>query len=148
VSEREEGDRHAGSNRVEDAGEGCCRRGGIGRRPRSIARADDDVEKPRGEVSGDDERIAAVVARSGQNEHARSTVGQHVTGNGRSRESGTFHQRLAGRLHLDGADVRDATDRLEKHRLIISTVSSSRAANKRASHSGLTIRHRLYQSIH
>ena len=128
----------------------CGARGrGIGRHARgAVERADDDVEKPRGKMPRHDERVAAVVARSGQHQHARSTVRQHVAGVRGSRKSCTLHQRLPCHPRLDGADVRDATDRLETHRLIIGTVSPSRAPDKRASRPGRAIRQRLHQSIH
>ncbi len=76
-------------------------------------------------MPGDDEAIAAVVARPGQHEHARSTPRQHVAGDRSGGQSSALHQRLVGDAGLDGANIRDATDGLGSHRLIISIGEAS-----------------------
>ncbi len=138
--------RHAARAAAASAGMRCA----------AVARADDDIEEPRGEVPGDDKRIATVVARSRQHQDARSTLGQHVAGDGGRRQSSALHQRLAGSPRLDGTNVRDAIDRLGTHRPIISTGGSAgdpEIGRELPATSGprtvrRVIRQRLHQSIH
>jgi hypothetical protein len=114
----------------------------------TIARADHDIEEPLGKVSGDDKGVATVIARTGQNEGSRAPVGQHIAGDHRRSQSGPLHQRLAGGPRLNGADVRETTDRLGTHWLIISTVWTLEGRDGGASVTRAAIRHRQYQSIH
>ena len=95
------------------------RRGVHGQAHRVTVEHDHDVVEPALEPARNNERVAAIVSRSGEDEHARRTLGEQIAGDARRRVTGTLHQRLAGGSTLDRAEIRDAPDRLESHAAII-----------------------------
>jgi hypothetical protein len=81
--------------------------------------SDRDVVEPAPEPARGDERIAAVVARPGEHEHARRRADQHVARDVCRREPRALHERLARGGALDRAQVYHTPDRLEAHAAII-----------------------------
>ena len=64
-----------------------------GQRGGVAAEGDGDVEEPRGEPARDDEAVAAVVARPGENQHPRAALAEHLARQVRSGEPRALHQR-------------------------------------------------------
>ena len=99
---------------------GCC----VGRQLPGIAvEHHGDLEEPALEPARDDQRVAAVVARTGEDEHARRPPGEGFARGASRCKPGPLHQRRAGRGAFDRAQVRDATDRGAFHAPIIGHVA-------------------------
>jgi hypothetical protein len=88
----------------------------VGRKCRSVAaECNDDLKKPGLEPARDHERVAAIVARAGEDEHARGVNGKHASRNFRRGKAGAFHQRSTNRAGLYRAQFRDTQDCIEAH---------------------------------
>ena len=87
-----------------------CRRR-IGRQALRVARKDDAGRKETlAQQAGGLERIAAIVARAGQNEDRAFALDSQFGGQGGGRSAGSLHQWCGGVCSFDPAQARAAVD--------------------------------------
>ncbi len=116
--------RNVGERRAAGGDEGAMRDRGVSRQVLRVgAKHDRRLVEPLAHPACDDERVAAVVAGTGEDEDLAATIAGERPCGLRRREPGTLHQRQRARPILDRAQVDGAIDGREpgrgSHRRII-----------------------------
>jgi hypothetical protein len=73
----------------------------------------DDVVKPRTEPTRDDERIAAVVSRSGEHNHRAAAITEHRACDFGGSQASALHQRRVRVTRFERPQLRDPDDGLK-----------------------------------